>query len=276
MDLVSKSRARFTLVQLIAVLLLAGAFAAYADESVDWVKSLTSSKGPGDFAPPPPMRLVYRFGWDGIQAATADVRVTSPGKNTLQIDAKGGTSGLPRILFKLDVYQQATENASTLRPIHFFQEEKYRSETVKTSVDFEPTQVIGLKEKIPGDQLPKPNTFKFSPVFDMATALLWVRSQPLKNGDTESIVVWASNAPYLATVKVIGRDTVRIAGRDERAIKLELHIKKIDKTMQLKEHKLFKSGRGWLSDDDKRLPLRIEANIFIGYVFAELESVVEE
>ena len=276
MDLVSISRARFTLVQLIAVLLLAGAFAAYADESVDWVKSLTSNKGPGDFAPPPPMRLVYRFGWDGIQAATADIRVTSPGKNTLQIDAKGGTSGLPRILFKLDVYQQATENASTLRPIHFFQEEKYRSETVKTSVDFEPTQVIGLKEKIPGDQLPKPNTFKFSPVFDMATALLWVRSQPLKNGDTESIVVWASNAPYLATVKVIGRDTVRIAGRDERAIKLELHIKKIDKTMQLKEHKLFKSGRGWLSDDDKRLPLRIEANIFIGYVFAELESVVEE
>ena len=90
------------------------------------------------------------------------------------------------------------------------------------------------------------------------------------------MVVWASNAPYLATVKVIARDMIRIAGRDERAIKLELHIKKIDKTMQLKEHKLFKGGRGWLSDDDRRIPLRIEADIFIGYVFAELESVVEE
>ena len=277
MDLVSKSRARCTLARiLIAVLLLAGAFPANADESVDWVKSLTSNKGPGDFAPPPPMHLAYRFGWDGIQAATADVRVTSPAKNTLQIDAKGGTSGLPRILFKLDVYHQATENASTLRPIHFVQEEKYRSETVKTSVDFEPTQVTGIREKIPGDQLPKPNTFRFSPVFDMATALLWVRSQPLRNGDTESMVVWASNAPYLATVKVIARDMIRIAGRDERAIKLELHIKKIDKTMQLKEHKLFKGGRGWLSDDDRRIPLRIEADIFIGYVFAELESVVQE
>jgi hypothetical protein len=264
------------LARTIAVLLLAGVFAANADEGADWVKSLTSNKGPGDFAPPPPMRLAYRFGWDGIQAATADVRVTSPAKNTLQIDAKGGTSGLPRILFKLDVYHQATENASTLRPIHFVQEEKYRFETIKTSVDFQPTQVTGIREKIPSDQLPKPNTFKFSPVFDMATALLWVRSQPLKNGDTESIVVWASNAPYLATVKVIGRDTVRVAGRDQRAIKLELHIKKIDKTMQLKEHKLFKSGRGWLSDDDKRIPLRIEADIFIGYVFAELESVAEE
>ena len=97
MDLVSKSRARGTLVhrlayngnagggaivRIIAVLLLAGIFASHAEESLDWVKSLTSYKGPGDFGPPPPMRLAYRFGWDGIQAATADVRVTSPAKNT--------------------------------------------------------------------------------------------------------------------------------------------------------------------------------------------------
>jgi Protein of unknown function (DUF3108) len=307
MDLVSKGRARCTLARIfrekcdrraetgkcavshiivmslrskwariLTALFLVGTSAASAEESADWVKSLTSDKGPGAFALPHPMRLAYRFGWHGIPAAAADVRVTSPAKNTLQIDAKGGTSGLSRILFKLDVYHQATENASTLRPIHFFQEEKYRSETVKTSVDFGPTQVTGIREKIPSTQLPKPNTFRFSPVFDMATALLWVRSQPLQDGDTESIVVWASNAPYLATVKVIGRDVVRIAGRDQRAIKLELHIKRIDKTMQLKEHKLFKSGRGWISDDDKRIPLRIEADIFIGYVFAELESVVEE
>jgi hypothetical protein len=264
-----------TLVHRLAILLLA-VLAANAEERADWISSLTSNKGPGNFAPPPPMRLAYRFGWDGIQAATADVRLSSPTKNTLEIDAKGRTSGLPRVLFKLDVYHQATENKSTLRPIHLIQEEKYRSETVKTSVNFEPTQVIGLREKIPSDQPAKPETFKFSPVFDLATALLWVRSQPLRDGDIESIVVWASNAPYLATVKVIGRDSLKIAGHDKGAIKLELHIKKIDKKMQLKEHKLFRSGRGWLSDDDKRIPLRIEADIFIGYVFAELETMEEE
>jgi len=275
MDPVSKSRACCTLVHRLAILLLA-VLAANAEERADWISSLTSNKGPGNFAPPPPMRLAYRFGWDGIQAATADVRLSSPTKNTLEIDAKGRTSGLPRVLFKLDVYHQATENKSTLRPIHLIQEEKYRSETVKTSVNFEPTQVIGLREKIPSDQPAKPETFKFSPVFDLATALLWVRSQPLRDGDIESIVVWASNAPYLATVKVIGRDSLKIAGHNKGAIKLELHIKKIDKKMQLKEHKLFRSGRGWLSDDDKRIPLRIEADIFIGYVFAELETMEEE
>jgi hypothetical protein len=276
MDIVSKSGARFTVIRIIALLFLFGAFAANAEESADWIDSLTSNKGPGAFAPPPPMRLAYRFGWHGIQAATADVRLSFPTKNTLEIDAKGGTTGLPRVLFKLDVSHQATENKLTLRPMHFVQEEKYRSETVKTSADFEPTQVTGIREKIPSDQPAKPNTFNFSPVFDMATALLWVRSQPLEDGDTESIVVWASNAPYLAIVKVTGRDAVKIGGRDKAAIKLELHIKKIDKKMQLKDHKLFKSGRGWLSDDDKRIPLRIEADIFIGYVFAELASMEEE
>jgi hypothetical protein len=218
------------------------------------------------------MHLSYRFGWSGLQAAKADIHFFSPSRNTFEVEAAGGTSGFPRALFKLDVYHHATEDKTTLRPIHFFQEEKYRSETVKTNVDFGSDEVTGLREKIPDDHVSKPNVFKFSPVFDMATALLWVRSQPLADGETESIVVWASNAPYLAKVTVVGRETIKVGGRKRNAIKLDLKLLRIDKKMQLKEHKLFKGGRGWLSDDDERIPLRIEADIFIGYVFAELES----
>jgi hypothetical protein len=276
MDIVSKNRARIASTRIIAILCLFCALHAGADEGADWINSLTSNKEPGTFAPPPAMHLAYRFGWHGIQAATADVHLSFPKKNILEIDATGGTTGLPRVLFKLDVSHQATENKLTLRPIHFDQEEKYRSDTVNTRVNFEQTQLISVREKTPSDQPAKPNTFKFSPVFDMASALLWIRSQPLKDGDTESLVVWPSDSPYLVTVKVLGRETLKIGGRDKDAIKLELHLEKIDKKMQLKPHKLFKSGRGWLSDDDKRVPLRIEVDIFIGYVFAELESLQEE
>jgi Protein of unknown function (DUF3108) len=273
MDTYPKSRALDSIAWIVTIILLATRCVAYPQGSPDWASSLTSDKGPGNFTAPPPMRLEYRFGWSGLQAAKADIHLFSPTRNTFEIDAAGGTSGFPRILFKFDVYHHATENKTTLRPIHFSQEEQYRSETVKTDVDFGSDQVTGLREKIPGDQSPKQNIFKFSPVFDMATALLWVRSQPLGDGETESIVVWASNAPYLAKVKVLGRDTIKVDGQKRDAIKLDLKLFRIDKKMQLKEHKLFKGGRGWLSDDDKRIPLRIEADIFIGYVFAELESV---
>jgi hypothetical protein len=262
-----------TLGWIVTIILLATRCLAFPEESPDWASSLTSDKGPGNFTAPPPMRLAYRFGWSGLQAAKADIHLSSPTRTTFEIDATGETSGFPRALFRLDVSHHATENKITLRPIHFSQEEKYRSETVKTDVDFGSDQVTGLREKIPSDYTPKPNIFKFSPVFDMATALLWVRSQPLANGETESIVVWASNAPYLATVAVVGRDTIKVDGQKRNAIKLDLKLFRIDKKMQLKEHKLFKGGRGWLSDDDKRIPLRIEADIFIGYIFAELESV---
>jgi hypothetical protein len=269
----SKSRARYPFVWVLATLVWTIACLASADETPDWTKSLTSGKGPGSFTPPPPMRLIYRFGWSGIEAATANVHFYSPTRDTFEVEATGATSGFPRQLFRLDVYHRATEDKSTLRPIHFYQEERYRSATVKTNAYFTRDQVTGLREKIPSDHPSKPNIFKFSPVFDLTTALLWVRSQPLVDGETESIVVWASNAPYLAIVKVLGRDTIRIDGQKEKAIKVDLKLNGIDKRMRLKEHKLFKGGRGWLSDDDKRIPLRIEADIFIGYVFAELESV---
>jgi hypothetical protein len=273
MDTYPKNRTLDPLAWIFVIFLFGCTQEVRADPSPAWARSLTSDKGPGKFTALPAIRLAYRFGWSGIQAATADIHLFSPTRNTLEMDASGATSGFPRTLFRLDINHQATENKSTLRPIHFFQEEKYRSETVKTNVDFDADQVTGLREKIPSDHPPKPTVFKFSPVFDMTTALLWVRSQSLADGDSESIVVWASNAPYLAMIKFVGRDTITVGGKKQNAIKLDLTLKRIDKKMQLKDHKMFKSGRGWLSDDDKRVPLRIEADIFIGYVFAELESM---
>jgi Protein of unknown function (DUF3108) len=278
MDTQSKARAHHTIVQqarawFLAILVVPLVHTVCADESLDWTKSITSGKGPGDFVQPPPMRLTYRFGWSGIQAATCNVHLYSPARDKVEVEATGATAGLARVLFRLDVYHRATESKTTLTPIHFYQEEKYRAETVKTNVDFEPDQVTGLREKIPSDHPPKPNVFKFNSVFDMTTALLWIRSQPLTDGETESLVVWASNAPYLATVNVIGRETLTLNGRKQKTIKLDLKLKGIDKKLGLKEHSVFKSGRGWLSDDDRRIPIRIEADIFIGYVFAELQSL---
>ena len=273
MDTYPKSRARHPIIWFATFILLATGCVANSEESPDWANSLTSDKGPGNFTAAPSVRLAYRFGWSGLRAAKADIHLYSPSRSTFELDAAGGTSGFPRALFRFDVVHHATENKLTLRPIHFSQEEKYRSETVKTDVDFGTDEVTGLREKIPSENAPKPNVFKFSPVFDMTTAVLWVRSQPLADGETESLVVWASNAPYLAKVTVVGRDTIKIEGKSLNAIKLDLRLFRIDKKMQLKEHKLFKGGRGWLSDDEKRIPLRVEADMFIGYVFAELESM---
>src|SRR5262249_49150908 len=57
------------------------------------------------------------------------------------------------------------------------------------------------------------------------------------------------------------------------AIKLDLQLKRIGKNLELQPHRKFRRGTIWVSDDPERLILRIEAQVFVGTVFAELQSV---
>ena len=43
--------------------------------------------------------------------------------------------------------------------------------------------------------------------------------------------------------------------------------------MELQPHAKFKRAYIWLSDDPDRLVLRVQADIFVGSVWAELEKV---
>ena len=56
------------------------------------------------------------------------------------------------------------------------------------------------------------------------------------------------------------------------AIKLDLQLERINKRLELEPHRKFRRATIWVSDDADRLLLRIEAQIFVGTVFAELQS----
>jgi hypothetical protein len=57
------------------------------------------------------------------------------------------------------------------------------------------------------------------------------------------------------------------------AIKLDLRLKRIGKHLELEPHKKFRRATIWVSDDAERLILRIEAQVFVGTVFVELQSM---
>jgi hypothetical protein len=257
------------------LLILAASFATAlahgADPEPSWASSVTTAKGPGKFPPAPNVHLTYRFGWSGITAAQADVRLINADE-TVKTIASGGTTGFARTLFRCDVDHECTSRRNSLLPIHIVQNEKYASQLVHTTIDFNSSSVTSLREVTPSKDSPKPKTMDFYPVFSLETALFWLRSQPLTAEEREVMVVYANNAAYLGTIKIVGRERIRIGQTDRNAIKLEFNFKSIDQHLQLKTYKRFKSGRGWISDDEYRLPLRVEADIFIGYVFAELET----
>jgi hypothetical protein len=250
------------------------AFLAFCSGSLAENWEATLSKDPaGNFPELRPLRASYRFGWSGLTAATGDVHFTKPSENKFQLDGTGRTIGFVRALWKLDVSYQAIANPETLRPIEAQQIETYRSKKIVTHLTFANNGVTRARTEGKGGADAKTRQFNFPNLFDLLSAMLYLRSQPLKDRSVYRVVAYPATNAYLATVTVVGREKISMHAGSYSAIKLDLQLKRIGKHRQLEPHRKFRRATIWVSDDAERLLLRIEAQVFVGTVFAEVQSV---
>ncbi|MGB8352947.1 MAG: DUF3108 domain-containing protein [Chthoniobacteraceae bacterium] len=242
-------------------------------EAQDWQKTLSSPE-PGNFPAPHAQKATYRLGWSNLVAGEAEANFTKPENDVFQLDLKARSIGLVRGLWKLDASHSALARASALRPLKVKQIEIYRSKTVTTLLSFNNSGVSSLRILNPPDPVPPvKQKFQFQNLYDLQTALLYIRSQRLQTGDRSSFVVFPGNSPYLATIRVIGRENIQIKTGRYNALKLELNLQKINNQLQLEHSKKFKRAFAWLSDDSDRLVLRAEMEIFVGSIWVELQSI---
>jgi hypothetical protein len=270
-------RSRFSKIAiLIPPRILPAIFAFFAFCSISLAENweATISKEPrGNFPELRPLRAAYRFGWSGLTAATGDVHFTKPSEDKFQLDGTGRTIGLVRALWKLDVNYQAAASAGTLRPVETEQTESYRSKKVVTHLAFTNTGVTRVRTEGKGAAETKTRQFNFPNLFDLFSAMLYLRSQPLKDRSVYRVVAYPATNAYLATITVVGREKISVHAGNYSAIKLDLRLKRVGKQRQLEPHRKFRRATIWVSDDTERLLLRIEAQVFVGTVFAELQSV---
>src|SRR5437867_6056024 len=264
-------RARFRLGQCMAVVLLAFCSGSLA---ANW-QSTVSKEPPGDFPELRPLRATYRFGWSGLTAATGEVHFTKTSGDKFQLDGTGRTVGFVRALCKLDVNYRAVANAETLRPIETEQAENYRSKKIATPLTFTNNGVTCARTAggQGGSAETKTRQFSFPNLFDLHSALLYLRSQPLGDRSVYRVVVYPATNAYLATITVVGREKISVRGGSYNALKVDLHLNRIGKHFELEPHRKFRRATIWVSDDPDRILLRIEAQVFVGTVFAELQSM---
>jgi hypothetical protein len=252
---------------LMAALLLIGR-TIYAAAS--WESTLTSSNPP-TFPNPRPMQARYAFGWSGFPCATAEIRLSKSGAEHLQLDVTARTAGLVRALWKFDATHTSSVDAESLRPIAVRQIENDRGTHIVTDLSFSAAGVVSKVTETPGDGT-KVRRYDFPRLFDLQSALLYLRSQSLQERNVQRIVVYSATAPYLATVTVLGRERVTVPAGTYNAVKFDLHLNRI-KDGQLQPHRKFRRATAWLSDDADRLLLKIDAQVFVGSVVSELQSV---
>jgi hypothetical protein len=246
-------------------------FFANSTEGADWRDTL--DKKPGRFAALRTLTAHYDFGWSGVKAAEADAKL-SRGKKRYQLDFSAKTTGATRALWQMDTDAASSVNSATLRAVKLSQNERYAQKSIQTTIDFSAEGVARIRTPKPPDKTPpKVKHFKLGHLHDLHSAFLFLRSQRLRDGDTVRLCVYPSTSAYLAEVTVAGREKITVAGREWDAIKCDLQLRAVEKDFTLAPYKKFKRATTWLSDDADRLLLRVEAEVFVGSVWAELKSV---
>lgn len=263
---------------LVARTFLAGVLAAAF--VADGAEFRSKPSDPGEYPPLPACRLEYSFGWsDLVEAARATVDYR-PGVEDLRVTARGATTGVARLLWKMDARHDAIIDPRSFRPRWIEQYEVYRNRNIETRVVFNgPDGLQRFRRVNPDPRLTaRWKTVLIDDIFDILGGLLFVRSQALKNGDKLRVVGFPGDSPYLVDLKVMGRDTIPIMGVPRSAIRIELWVQKIEvkkkRPVGLVPYRRFRSGTVWISDDELRVPLRAEVGIFVGSVTGELVGAV--
>lgn len=254
---------------LVAVGLLAFASALSAE---NWESTLTPFTG-GSFPQPRAVHAQYAFGWSGLTAASVDVHFGKALEGRLKLEGKGGTVGLARAIWRYDLDHTAIADAQSLRPIAVTESEKTRSKEKKTEVNFSPGLVVSTRQETKsGVTKTRERRFEFPNAHSLESALLFLRSRPMSAGDVYRVVVYPATSAYLCTLTVQRREKIIVPAGAYEAIKLDVDLSKISEKRELVPHQKFSNASVWLSDDSDRLVLRIETQIFIGQVFAELRA----
>jgi hypothetical protein len=247
------------------------AFAANASEEA--LRATLMPQTPGRFAPLRSLRASYAFGWMAVTAGKAEAEFTKKGTAySLKVTAR--SIGAARALWRLDSEATSTVRATTLLPTRLVQTERYADEKRTTTVTFAADGVSRTRIREPKDKdSGKTKRFKFAPIHDLHSALLFIRSHPLRKGDVLRLLVYPGSDAYLAEVKVLDREKLTVAGKEWPAIKLSLRLKRVAKDLEIESHKKFRSATGWLSDDADRLLLKVDSNVMVGKVWMELQQV---
>ena len=251
-------------------------FVAATTAGAAWREEVRALRA-GNFPPPPDLTARYVFGWSGIEAAAAEVTLRRGAGGVFTGTVRGGTKGAARALYLIDADYRTEVGQPAYRSRGFTLIERYRRYRVEEKAEFPAGGARAWRETTRhGAKPPKWKNFYVPGLRDMAGAVLLARSQPLRDGDRLRLAVFPGDWMYLVTARVERREKIKWRGASRHVIRVGLEIDRINKDYTLSAHKKFQRGTVWVSDDDLRLPLRIEVKVFVGHVFAELVEVKRE
>jgi hypothetical protein len=214
-------------------------------------------------------RAVYHASWLGVPVATASIEMrptTLDGKKFYQATVKTETSQGLDMIFKMRDRIESTFDAETLHPRRFSFVQRENKKANDTNAEVDP---VTHKWTVQRKEGKKRKDFEFESPYalDTVSAVYLARSLDFKVGDTFRLEVFGGKSRYLVTLDVVAKERVTVRRKEYEAYKIIPKVADLSKTGYAKR---VRQATAWITADEKRLPIKMSSQVFIGSVNIEL------
>ena len=263
-----------------AMLLAFGIIARPSDEAV---RPVVSVLDPFPLPTRRPFRvgeeLVYEFGWQGVQAAEFRMNLREEekdGARYLVVNYEGHTLEEIALVWNYRLSGKTHLDPRTLLPSLSVSTSTKNEQTKRFTTTFDRSAGVAhtVTEKLYENERKERQT-PFLLGLDLPGALLFIRALELPMGKPTVIEVVHSKRTYAVGFTPIRREKVDVKAGTFDALVVDVRVRVLGGTEEerAEEEDKFRKLRVWLSDDDMRLPVKMESEVFVGSVRAELVSV---
>jgi hypothetical protein len=268
-----KVRFRFLTI-LIFTLALSGMARGYP--SVDPLPAgiQTPAYAPGRVPFQPGQQLLYQVTWEQLPVAFALISLRrDPQHNQEWLgEATVKTNKLVDVFYRLRAYVRDEFPAQSLASDGVFIRHNENGRLTDYSVKFD--RADGTVESIrrKHDHVEVKRFLASHPLGPIGASLLAI-SQPIKVGDSMTLDVFAATERYIVQFRVARREQIHLGADDIEAFRI---IPSILYVSNPKNHYKVRQAVIWISADDRHVPLRIEADTFVGRIYIDLSEQQEK
>jgi hypothetical protein len=237
-----------------------------------WSSRITPLPGGPGFVPRS-MKLFYQASWSRWLAAGSVQMSFSSRGGRIEATSETRSKGAVRAIWPYESTTRSRISPATLIPSHMEHVQTERSVRAEYEADYR-NGVMRVDSIIePGGgaaPVRETQTYRLPDIRDLHSALLFLQRADLRPNRSIVLLVQPVDSLYLVSFDVAGRESRKVLSTQWDTIKLNVRIRKVMDDLRLAPFTRMRSASLWLSDDDDRIPLEIEADVFIGFVSVRL------
>jgi len=227
--------------------------------------------GPGE-------ELEFKFGWNGMIAvaglATSLSSTAENGQEEFVLAYEGKTAPILNSLWRCEASGKTFLDPHTLQPrlAEFATRTGSRQKTIETRYDWPAGVATSTIQKSRRGQAGSPKQVQLKPTLDIPSIFLLMRADAVPSKTTRTLKVLNGDTVYEVTLTPVGKERVTVAAGSFDACQYDVGVRELkekDESADETQPVQYRSVRAWL-DEKSRMPLKIEAQISFGQVYAEL------